>query len=35
MSFEEKIKELNIKLPNAADPVGSYLATRQAGNGWR
>jgi enamine deaminase RidA (YjgF/YER057c/UK114 family) len=31
MNFEEKIKELNIKLPNAADPVGSYLATRQAG----
>jgi len=28
MSAESKIKELNIKLPNAADPVGSYLATK-------
>ena len=27
MSYDEKIKELNIVLPKAADPVGSYLAT--------
>ena len=32
MSFESKIKELNIKLPNAADPVGSYVATKIIGN---
>ena len=31
MSFEDKIKNLNIKLPKAADPVGSYLATRITG----
>ena len=31
MSFENKIKELNITLPNAADPVGSYLATKIVG----
>ena len=28
MIFENKIKELNITLPRAADPVGSYLATK-------
>ena len=32
MSFEDKIKELNIKLPKAADPVGSYVATKIIGN---
>ena len=32
MSFETKIKELNIKLPNAADPVGSYVAAKIIGN---
>ena len=31
MSFENKIKELNIVLPKAADPVGSYLATKISG----
>ncbi len=31
MSFENKIKELNIKLPEAADPVGSYIATKIVG----
>ncbi len=31
MSFEDKIKNLNIKLPKAADPVGSYLATKITG----
>ena len=28
MSFENKIKELNIILPKAPDPVGSYVATK-------
>ena len=28
MSFENKIKELNIVLPKAPDPVGSYVATK-------
>ena len=28
MSFESNIKELNIVLPIAADPVGSYVATK-------
>ncbi len=32
MSFEDKIKELNIKLPKAANPVGSYVATKIIGN---
>ena len=32
MSFENKVKELNIKLPKAADPVGSYVATKIIGN---
>ena len=31
MTLENKIKELNIILPKAADPVGSYLATRVVG----
>ena len=31
MSYDEKIKELNIVLPKAADPVGSYLATKISG----
>ena len=30
MSFENKIKELNIILPKAPDPVGSYVATKIA-----
>ncbi len=28
MNFEKKIKELNIELPKAADPVGSYVAAK-------
>ena len=28
MNFESKIKELNIVLPKAADPVGSYVAAK-------
>ncbi len=32
MNFEENIKKLNIQLPNAADPVGSYVATKMLGN---
>ena len=31
MNFEENIKKNNIKLPNAADPVGSYVATKIIG----
>ena len=31
MTIEANIKKLNIKLPNAADPVGSYLATKIVG----
>ena len=31
MNFEEKIKELNIDLPKAAAPVGSYVATKEVG----
>ena len=31
MSFEKRIKELNIILPKAANPVGSYAATKKAG----
>ena len=31
MNFEEKIKELNLKLPEARDPVGSYLASKIIG----
>ena len=32
MSFESNIKELNIVLPIAADPVGSYVATKITNN---
>ncbi len=28
MSFEENLKKLNIKLPTAPDPVGSYVASK-------
>ena len=31
MSIDNKIKELGFELPNAADPVGSYVATKIAG----
>jgi len=32
MSIEEKIKELNIKLPDPKEPVGSYVASKIVGN---
>ena len=32
MSFNNKIKELNISLPEAKPPVGSYVATKISGN---
>ena len=32
MDFENKIKELKIKLPDAKPPVGSYSATKITGN---
>ena len=32
MSFEENIKKNNIILPKAADPVGSYVATKIVNN---
>ena len=32
MSFDNKIKELNITLPEAKPPVGSYVATKVSGN---
>ena len=32
MSFEEKIKELKIELPEAKAPVGSYVASKVCGN---
>ena len=32
MDFENKIKELNIDLPEAKPPVGSYVATKIVGN---
>ena len=32
MDVNSKIKELNINLPKAADPVGSYVATKISGN---
>ena len=32
MSFEENIKKLNIVLPEAKAPVGSYVATKIIGN---
>ena len=31
MNFEDKIKELNIKLPKAKAPVGNYVATKITG----
>jgi len=31
MHFDSKLKELNIDLPKAPDPVGSYVATKIAG----
>ena len=31
MSFEEKLKELKIKLPDAKAPVGNYVATKVSG----
>ena len=31
MSFDKKISELNINLPKAADPVGSYVAAKISG----
>ena len=31
MSFEDKIKELNLNLPDARDPVGSYVASKIIG----
>ena len=31
MNFDEKIKELKIKLPEARDPVGSYVASKVVG----
>ena len=32
MSFEKKIQELKIELPEAKPPVGSYVATKISGN---
>ena len=31
MNIEKKLKDLNIILPEAADPVGSYVATKKVG----
>ena len=31
MNFEDKIKELNIKLPEAKAPAGNYVATKISG----
>ena len=31
MSYDDKIKQLNIILPKAADPVGSYVAAKITG----
>ena len=31
MNFEENLKKNNIILPKAADPVGSYIATKISG----
>ena len=31
MSFEDNLKKLNINLPGAANPVGSYVATKITG----
>ena len=32
MDYEKKLKELNIVLPKAADPVGSYVASKISNN---
>ena len=32
MIIENKLKELNIELPNAPDPVGAYVAFKKIGN---
>jgi enamine deaminase RidA (YjgF/YER057c/UK114 family) len=32
MTFENKIKELKLELPEARDPVGSYVASKIIGN---
>ena len=32
MNLEDKLKELNIVLPNAPDPVGAYVAYKKIGN---
>ena len=32
MNYEEKLKELNIILPEAKAPVGNYVATKVSGN---
>ena len=32
MSIEDNIKKLNLQLPDAPDPVGSYVATKIIGN---
>ena len=32
MNFEDKIKELQLELPEAKAPVGSYVATKITGN---
>ncbi len=32
MNAEDNIKKLNIQLPKAPDPVGSYVATKKVGN---
>ena len=32
MKFDDKIKELDISLPDAKDPVGAYVATKITGN---
>ena len=32
MTIENKLKELNIELPNAPDPVGTYVAFKKIGN---
>ena len=32
MSAEDKLKELNIKLPNAPNPVGAYVAFKKINN---
>ena len=31
MSFEDNLKKLNINLSSAANPVGSYVATKITG----